>query len=207
MIVVIDNYDSFVFNVARYLRVLGADVEVIRNDAIAVADLAALRPRGVVISPGPRAPSGAGISVPLVRAMSKEVPILGICLGHQCIGEAFGGRTVAARRPLHGRASAITHDGSGIFAGLPSPLTAGRYHSLIVELEMSSPLVVTARSDEGEIMALAHRDLPAYGVQFHPESILTEHGGTLLANFLRLADAWHARPSHTSPQPRLVSSA
>ncbi|OPY98947.1 anthranilate synthase component 2 [Bradyrhizobium sacchari] len=191
MIAIIDNYDSFVFNIARHFRQLGESPEVIRNDAIAISDLVGLKPRAVVISPGPCTPTEAGISRTVVRELSGLVPILGICLGHQCIGSAFGGGIVRARRPMHGQASHITHDGKGLFKALPLPLRVGRYHSLVVELDDSSrsPLMVTARSDDAEIMALAHRDHPTYGVQFHPESILTPDGHRLLSNFLRLAEA------------------
>ena len=189
MIAIIDNYDSFVFNRARYFRELGEATEVIRNDAISVSDLGRLRPRAVVISPGPCTPTEAGISTAVVRVLSGHIPILGICLGHQCIGSVFGGRVVRAHRPMHGRASHVTHDGRGLFKDLPSPLCVGRYHSLVVEFDevCPSPLVVAARSEEGEIMALAHRHQPTYGVQFHPESILTRQGHALLTNFLRLA--------------------
>lgn len=192
MLVIIDNYDSFVFNIARCFRMLGATVEVVRNDQVDVDALVQLKPRGVVISPGPRTPAEAGVSVAVVRALSGHLPILGICLGHQCIGSVFGGRIVAARCLLHGQASPVTHDGEYLFAGLPSPLLVGRYHSLAVEFDesFSSPLVVTARSEDGEIMALAHRNAPTYGVQFHPESILTQYGDVLLANFLHLTDKW-----------------
>jgi anthranilate synthase/aminodeoxychorismate synthase-like glutamine amidotransferase len=187
MIAIIDNYDSFVFNVARYFRELGEETTVLRNDAVDVAGLLALGPRAVVLSPGPCAPAQAGISLDVIRELTGRLPILGICLGHQCIGEAFGGRVLRAKHPMHGRASEIRHDAAGLFAGLPNPLRAGRYHSLIVDLdETRSPLAVTARSEEGEIMALAHREAPTYGVQFHPESVLTAHGHDLLANFLRL---------------------
>ncbi|MGY4177661.1 para-aminobenzoate synthetase component 2 [Bradyrhizobium sp. USDA 4518] len=189
MIAIIDNYDSFVFNVARYFRELGEWTEVIRNDAISISDLIRLKPRAVVISPGPCTPVEAGISTAIVRELSGRVPILGICLGHQCIGSVFGARIARARRPMHGRAARIMHDGQKLFEELPSPLCVGRYHSLVVEFDESGPcpLVVTARSDEGEIMALAHHHHPTYGVQFHPESILTQHGHRLLRNFLRLA--------------------
>ena len=191
MIAIIDNYDSFVFNIARYLRQLGAEPQVFRNDAISVGELAALNPQAIVISPGPNAPDEAGISTEAVRALSGRIPLLGVCLGHQCVGRAFGGRIVQARRPMHGQASDIVHDGSGLFEGLPARFSAGRYHSLIVELdEAESPLVVTARSDEGEIMGLAHRGAPTFGVQFHPESILTEHGYRLLENFLKITQRW-----------------
>ena len=190
MIAIIDNYDSFVFNIARYFRELGETTEVIRNDATSVHDLVRLRPRAVVISPGPSTPTEAGISMAVVRELSGRVPILGICLGHQCIGSVFGGLVARARRPMHGRASHVTHDGKGLFKALPSPLCVGRYHSLVVELDDAprSPLMVTARSDDGEIMALAHRHQPTYGVQFHPESILTQFGHAIFSNFLRLAE-------------------
>lgn len=190
MILIVDNYDSFVFNIARYLRKLGAATEVIRNDALTVSDLVGLKPCAVIISPGPCTPLEAGISTAIVRELSGRFPILGICLGHQCIGSMFGGRVVRARRPMHGRSSQIAHDGRGLFTGLSSPLCVGRYHSLVVELdETCAPhLKVTARSEEGEIMALAHRYQPTYGVQFHPESILTQQGHLLLSNFLRIAE-------------------
>ncbi|OSI73783.1 aminodeoxychorismate/anthranilate synthase component II [Bradyrhizobium canariense] len=191
MIVIIDNYDSFVFNIARSFRKLGEATEVIRNDEVSVSDVAGLQPRAVVISPGPCTPSEAGISTAVVRELSGRVPILGICLGHRCIGSVFGGRIALARRPMHGRSSYVAHEGRGLFKELPSPLCAGRYHSLVVELESSAPLLtVTSRSDEGEIMALAHRYQPTYGVQFHPESILTQQGDVILMNFLRLAETF-----------------
>lgn len=188
MILIIDNYDSFVFNVARYLIENGATVSVVRNDAIEVSDVAALAPSGIVISPGPCAPDSAGISMDLVRSFSGKIPILGVCLGHQCIGEVFGGRVQRARMPMHGRASTIRHDGTGLFRGLPPTLSVGRYHSLIVELIKEEPLRATAWSEEGEIMALAHRDHLTFGVQFHPESILTEYGHDLFRAFLEVAE-------------------
>lgn len=182
------------FNIARYFRKLGAQTQVVRSDAISVTELAALKPRAIVISPGPCTPMEAGISTAVVRELSGCVPILGICLGHQCIGSVFGGRVVRAHRPMHGQASPITHGGRGLFKELPSPLWVGRYHSLAVELDLSeaSDLMVTARSDEGEIMALSHRHHPTYGVQFHPESVLTQEGHVLLMNFLRLAASFEA---------------
>lgn len=191
MIVIIDNYDSFVFNIARYFHKLGEATEVVRNDVVSVSDIVDLKPRAVVISPGPCTPSEAGISTAIVRQLSGSVPILGICLGHQCIGSVFGGRVARARRPMHGRSSCVTHDGRGLFKGLPSPLCVGRYHALVVELDelCSRHLAVTARSEEGEVMAIAHRYQPTYGVQFHPESILTEQGHVLLMNFLELVGA------------------
>lgn len=190
MIAIIDNYDSFVFNIARYFQELGEETEVIRNDASSVSDLVRLKPRAVVVSPGPCTPTEAGISTAVVRELSGHVPILGICLGHQCIGSVFGGRVARARRPMHGQASRVTHDGNGLFKALPSPLCVGRYHSLVVELDHASrsTLMVTARTDDGEIMALAHRHQPTYGVQFHPESILTQYGHAIFLNFLRLAE-------------------
>ncbi|UWU75813.1 aminodeoxychorismate/anthranilate synthase component II [Bradyrhizobium huanghuaihaiense] len=189
MIVIIDNYDSFVFNIARYFRKLGEATEVIRNDIVGVGDIVRLKPRAIVISPGPCSPTEARLSTTIVREFSGRIPILGICLGHQCIGSIFGGRVVRAKRPMHGRASYVTHVGQGLFKELPSPLCVGRYHSLVVELDESSDpsLGVTARSEEGEILALEHRHHPTFGVQFHPESILTEEGDKLLLNFLRLA--------------------
>jgi para-aminobenzoate synthetase component 2 len=189
MILVIDNYDSFVFNVARYFEELGQDVRVIRNDAIDIPGIRQLAPEAVVISPGPGAPRDAGISSAVIRELTGELPILGVCLGHQCIGAEFGGPVVPAKRPLHGRVSHLTHVGERLFEGLPQHLTVGRYHSLIVDStpEMDAVLSIDAVSEEGEVMALSHRTAPTYGVQFHPESILTEHGHALFANFLRLA--------------------
>ncbi len=185
MILVIDNYDSFVHNLARYIRELGWSTEVVRCDALSIDEIAAMEPSHIVISPGPCTPNEAGVSVPLVRRLGPAVPILGVCLGHQCIGQAFGGQIVRARRPTHGMASRIAHDGEGLFAGLPDPLHAGRYHSLVVEAaELPDELVVTARSEEGEIMALRHREHRIVGLQFHPESVLTAHGHDLLRGFL-----------------------
>ncbi|WP_102961067.1 anthranilate synthase component II [Mangrovicella endophytica] len=192
MILVVDNYDSFVFNVARYLRRLGAETSVIRNDALTLDGVRAMQPEAVILSPGPCTPHEAGISLELVRELSGTVPILGVCLGHQVIGEAFGGRVERAARPLHGRASAVEHQGTGLFTGLPAPMQAGRYHSLIVRETpaLDAALQVDARSEEGEIMGLSHRSHPTYGIQFHPESVLTEGGSDIFANFLRLAAAF-----------------
>jgi anthranilate synthase/aminodeoxychorismate synthase-like glutamine amidotransferase len=191
VILLLDNYDSFVFNLARYFEELGREPHVVRNDAITVEGAAALEPEAIVVSPGPCSPNEAGISLDLIRALSGKIPILGVCLGHQAIGQAFGGRVARARRPLHGRASRVVHDGTGLFEGLPDPVAVARYHSLIVELDpaYAGPLRVTGRSEEGEVMALAHAAHPTYGVQFHPESILTEGGHRLLENFLVKADA------------------
>ncbi len=183
MILVIDNYDSFVHNIARYLVELGEKVHVVRNDEVTPEDL---RVKGIVISPGPCAPREAGQSLNIVREQAGRIPMLGICLGHQVIGEAFGGKVVRAKHPMHGDYSTITHTGEGIFEGLPPAVTVGRYHSLIVEEVDDTPLMVTARSEDGEIMGLQHRDLPIHGVQFHPESILTEHGYDMLGNFLKV---------------------
>jgi para-aminobenzoate synthetase component 2 len=185
MILIIDNYDSFVHNVARYFTELGAETRVVRNDRVRGEDLDAAR--AIVISPGPCTPQEAGQSMDVIRSCSGRLPILGICLGHQAIGAVFGGRVTRARRPMHGEASEITHDGKGLFKGLPQRFGAGRYHSLIVELpETAGPLTVTARSEDGEIMGLRHASDPTYGVQFHPESILTEGGYDLLQNFLEV---------------------
>ena len=184
MILVIDNYDSFVHNVTRYLHELGAEAEVKRNDALTV-DAIGRGVKGIVISPGPCTPHEAGISLDIVRKLSGTIPILGICLGHQCIGEAFGGKVTRAKYPMHGEASAIRHQGQGVLSGIPDGFNAGRYHSLIVELEGDEPLTVTARSADGEIMGLEHKSHPTFGVQFHPESVLTEHGYDILRNFLK----------------------
>ena len=191
MILVIDNYDSFVFNIARYVEELGRPVRVLRCDRISAGEIGRAAPAALILSPGPGTPEGAGVSLPAVKALSGRIPILGICLGHQCIGAAFGGEVGRARTPMHGRISRIAHRGSGLFRGLPRPLAVGRYHSLIVRPgpEMAAHLDVDALSEDGEIMALSHRTHPTFGVQFHPESILTEAGHALLANFLDLAGA------------------
>ena len=184
-LVMIDNYDSFTYNLVQYLGELGAEVTVKRNDAIDVAGVRALRPSAVVISPGPCTPAEAGISLKILREMAGEVPILGVCLGHQCIGEAFGGKVARASRLMHGKTSPVIHDGNTIFAGLPSPFDAMRYHSLIVDPDsLPSALEVSARTAENEIMGLRHKELAVEGVQFHPESILTTEGKHLLKNFL-----------------------
>ena len=192
MILVIDNYDSFVFNIARYLAELGARPMVIRNDRISVAEAAVLAPEAIVISPGPCSPAEAGISTSLVRSLSGRLPILGICLGHQCIGAAFGAPVGRARRPMHGRRSAVRHNGCALFDGLPTPLAVGRYHSLVVDLadQAGDVLSPIAWSEDDEVMALAHRHHPTFGVQFHPESVLTDGGHRLLSNFLGLAEAF-----------------
>jgi para-aminobenzoate synthetase component 2 len=194
VILVVDNYDSFVFNVVRYFEELGETVRVVRNDALDVAGIRALNPEAVVISPGPCTPAEAGVSLSAIRELSGELPILGVCLGHQAIGAAFGGRVERAGRPLHGHATPIRHGGEGLFSGLPQPMQVGRYHSLIVTPtpEMERRLTVDAVSAEGEVMALSHRTHPTWGIQFHPESVLTENGHALFANFLKGARAWRA---------------
>jgi anthranilate synthase/aminodeoxychorismate synthase-like glutamine amidotransferase len=188
MILIIDNYDSFVFNIARYCQELGAETELRRNDFGTLKDIEALGPDQIILSPGPCGPQEAGLSLDIIKHFSGKVPILGICLGHQCIGEAFGGTVGRAKRPMHGLSSLIRHDGQGLFSGMPARLTVGRYHSLVVNLsdQSASPLKVTAWSEEDEIMGLEHVDHPTFGIQFHPESILTESGHHFLKNFLSL---------------------
>ncbi len=189
-VLVIDNYDSFTYNLVQYLGELGERPVVRRNDALGVEDVAAIRPRAIVLSPGPCTPADAGITVPLIRRWGAELPMLGVCLGHQAIGEAYGGRVVRARRVMHGKTSAVTHRGTGLFAGLPSPLEVMRYHSLVVDpASLPACLEVLARAvdDSDEIHAVAHRHHPVWGVQFHPESVLTAGGKQILANFLQLA--------------------
>jgi anthranilate synthase component 2 len=188
MLLMIDNYDSFTYNLVQYLGELGEEVRVYRNDAITLGEIAALKPARIVVSPGPCTPNEAGISVPLIRRFSGQIPILGVCLGHQSIGQAFGGRIVHARTLMHGKTSMIHHAGTGVFRGLPDPFEATRYHSLVIEREtIPECLEITAWTDDGEIMGVRHRSLPVEGVQFHPESILTQHGHELLRNFLEAA--------------------
>ena len=190
MLLVIDNYDSFTYNLVQYMGELGADLVVRRNDAITVDEVGALQPSAIVVSPGPCAPAQAGISVPLIQRWGSTIPTLGVCLGHQAIGEAYGGRVVRASRVMHGTRSDITHNGTGLFEGLPAPLPVMRYHSLIVEratLPDSLEVLAVATDDASEIHAVRHRSHPVWGVQFHPESILTTGGKTILRNFLALA--------------------
>ena len=195
MLLVLDNYDSFTYNLVQYAGELGADPVVYRNDALTPDEALALAPDAIVVSPGPCTPAEAGISVPLIRAAAGRVPVLGVCLGHQAIGEAFGGKVVRAPRLMHGKTCPVVHDQDELFEGIPSPFTAMRYHSLVVDPQSLPPsLVITAMSadrpgEEVEIMAMKHRDHPTYGVQFHPESIGTEHGKRLLENFLRVVQA------------------
>ncbi len=186
MLLMIDNYDSFTYNLVQYFGELGEEVRVVRNDAIDVEGIAALAPARIVVSPGPCTPAEAGVSLALIRAFAGKLPILGVCLGHQAIGQAFGGRIVHAGRVMHGKTSSISHAGKGVFAGLPSPFLATRYHSLAIErASLPDCLEITAESEDGEIMGVRHKAFELEGVQFHPESVLSEHGRALLKNFLR----------------------
>jgi len=199
MIVIIDNYDSFTYNLVQYLGEMESDLRVYRNDALTVEDIAAMNPSHIVISPGPCTPKEAGVSVPLIQHLGSQYPILGVCLGHQSIGQAYGGEIVRADRIMHGKTSEIFHNGHPLFRNVPSPFTATRYHSLIIRRE-SCPAVleIIAETKEQEIMAVAHREYPVWGVQFHPESILTHHGKQILRNFLDLGYEWLQRrtPAH-----------
>ena len=186
MILVLDNYDSFTYNLVQYLGELGAEVSVFRNDEISIERIEQLRPSHVVISPGPCTPNEAGITLELIGRLAGRVPLLGVCLGHQAIGQAFGGRVVRARRVMHGKVSRVGHDGKGVFRNVPNQFTATRYHSLVVERSsLPASLEVSAESEDGEIMGLRHRSLPVEGVQFHPEALLTEHGHKMLQNFIQ----------------------
>ena len=190
MLLIIDNYDSFTYNLVQYLGELGAEVVVRRNDAIGVEEIGELAPSAIVLSPGPCTPREAGVSVEAIRRWGSTIPILGVCLGHQAIGEAYGGEVVRAERVMHGKTSQITHDGTGIFAGLPSPMQVMRYHSLIVDRQTmpgALEIVAVASDDPTEVHAVKHREHPVYGVQFHPESVMTPQGKSLLENFLELA--------------------
>ena len=202
MILLIDNYDSFVYNLARYVSELGESPVVRRHDAIGIEEILALAPSHIVISPGPCSPKEAGISTEIVRRVGPTIPILGVCLGHQCIGAAYGGEILRAGAPMHGKTSRIHHSGAGLFHGLPSPFIATRYHSLVIGPASLPPtLEVTATSEDGEIMAVQHREHPVYGVQFHPESVLTEHGYRLLDHFL------HGVPAEPRTLPRAADGA
>ena len=186
MLLMIDNYDSFTYNLVQYLGELGAEVHTVRNDALTPDDVAELDPQGIVISPGPGTPDDAGVSLALIERFSGRIPLLGVCLGHQAIGQAFGGRVVRAKRVMHGKVDRVTHNGEGVFAGLPESFEVTRYHSLVVErATLPECLAVTASTSDGEIMGLRHREFDVEGVQFHPESIATEHGHAMLANFLK----------------------
>jgi anthranilate synthase component 2 len=185
MILMIDNYDSFTYNLVQYFGELGAEVSVFRNDEISVEKIEAMRPSHLVLSPGPCTPNEAGVTLPAIERLAGKVPILGVCLGHQAIGQAFGGKVVRAGQVMHGKVSRIEHDAKGVFRELPNPLVATRYHSLVVEqASLPACLEVTARSEDGEIMGLRHRSLPVEGVQFHPEALLTQHGHEMLQNFI-----------------------
>lgn len=193
MILIVDNYDSFTYNLVHYALELGAQIEVRRNDALSAAEALAMQPDGVILSPGPCSPNEAGICLDLIKSAPDSLPILGVCLGHQAIGQAFGGKVVQAKSIMHGKTSAVTHDGSGVFAGLPSPYLATRYHSLAVDREnLPDCLLINAGTADGEIMGLRHAARPVHGVQFHPESIATENGHALLKNFLDLTAAKRA---------------
>jgi len=186
MLLMIDNYDSFTYNLVQYLGELGQEVEVYRNDEIDLAKIESLKPRHIVISPGPCTPNEAGISVPLIKEFAGKIPLLGVCLGHQSIGQAFGGNIIHAKQLMHGKTSQVSHTNVGVFKGLPNPFTATRYHSLVIEREsIPDCLEITAWTEDGEIMGVRHKTLPIEGVQFHPESILTEYGHELLDNFLK----------------------
>jgi anthranilate synthase component 2 len=194
MVVLIDNYDSFTFNLVHYLGGLGADVVVHRNDRISVAEVIAAKPDAIVLSPGPCTPDDAGICLDLIDEAAADIPILGVCLGHQAIGQAFGGAVVRAPSPVHGKLSEVRHQGTSVFRGINGPFRATRYHSLVVERDtLPDALTVTAETDDRLVMGLAHKTLPVHGVQFHPESIASEHGHLMLKNFLELAAQWNAR--------------
>jgi anthranilate synthase component 2 len=203
MIVLIDNYDSFTFNLVHYLGELGAQVRVYRNDKIASAAVIAAEPDAIVLSPGPCTPREAGICLDLIVSASGKIPILGVCLGHQAIGDAFGGMVVRAPTPVHGKLSLIRHDGTGIFRGINAPFEATRYHSLVVDRgSLPDDLTVTADTEDGLIMGLAHRHLPLHGVQFHPESIASDHGHLMLKNFLDVAASWNASSGRRAAAPQ-----
>jgi para-aminobenzoate synthetase component II len=194
MILLIDNYDSFVHNLARYAGRTGRPRTVVRNDAITIQDIAVMAPEAIILSPGPCAPAQAGICLKVIEKFHRIIPILGICLGHQCIGEVFGGQTIRADNPVHGKASVIVHDSSDLFEGIPRTLRGGRYHSLVTELPPGARIEISARVMVGNtIMGLRHRHYPVRGLQFHPESVLTPHGAALMDNFLALADAWNVK--------------
>jgi anthranilate synthase/aminodeoxychorismate synthase-like glutamine amidotransferase len=191
MLLVFDNYDSFVYNLARYFAQVGWNYKVVRNNAITLNDIETMNPEAIILSPGPCSPKEAGICVDVVKNFGPTIPILGVCLGHQCVGEAYGAKTIRADAPVHGKASTIRHDGTDIFENLPQHIEVGRYHSLIVEPQENSPLMITARSAGQEIMAMRHSIYPVYGVQFHPESVLTPHGAQMVKNFTAITKNWH----------------
>ena len=188
MILLIDNFDSFVYNLARYGVESGASVKVVRNNAITIDEIRALKPDGIILSPGPKSPNEAGICLSVVQELHKEFPILGVCLGHQAIGQAFGGDVVRAIKPMHGKTEIIEHSGVGVLAGIASPTTVTRYHSLVVDMTNTKDLNVTSVTNKGEVMAIEHISLPVYGVQFHPEAVLTEQGRAMIKNFLDICN-------------------
>jgi para-aminobenzoate synthetase component 2 len=205
MFLVIDNYDSFTHNLARYFENAGEASKIVRNDEITLEDITALKPRAIIISPGPCTPQDAGICIDAIKKFGAHIPILGICLGHQAIGEAYGATTSRAAAPIHGKASTITHNAKALFKGLPSPMEVGRYHSLIVtppENAKSYPLKTTAKTEDGEIMAMQHTKHPVYGLQFHPESILTTHGEALVENFTAIVQTWHSKKPAQQAKPK-----
>jgi anthranilate synthase component 2 len=205
MIILIDNYDSFTFNLFHYLGGLGADVAVHRNDKISAVDVMAMAPDAIVLSPGPCTPNEAGICLDLINQAASSIPILGVCLGHQAIGQAFGGKVVRAT-PVHGKVSTIKHTGTGVFRGINGPLKATRYHSLVVErVTMPRELIVNAETDDQLVMGLMHTNLPVHGVQFHPESIASEHGHLMLKNFLDIAADWNAKRGRRTASPRATT--
>ncbi|HEX3438904.1 MAG TPA: aminodeoxychorismate/anthranilate synthase component II [Pseudolabrys sp.] len=207
MIVLIDNYDSFTFNLFHYLGGLGADVAVHRNDKISVADVIASEPEAIVLSPGPCTPNEAGICLDLIDKAADKIPLFGVCLGHQAIGQVFGGKVIRAPVPVHGKLSEIKHKGTGVFRGINGPFQATRYHSLVVErASLPSGLIVNAETGDGLIMGMMHESLPLHGVQFHPESIASEHGHVMLKNFLDLAAAWNAQRGRTSTPARKAAA-
>ena len=192
MVLVIDNYDSFVYNLVQYLGEFGQDIKVVRNDKIRIFEIEQLVPTHILISPGPCTPTEAGVSLEVIQRFKGAIPMLGVCLGHQAIGQAFGGQVIRAQRPVHGKVSTMYHDGQGVFAGIMNPFKATRYHSLLLEKEsLPSCLEITAQTEEGEIMGVRHREFPIEGVQFHPESILTEHGHVIMKNFLNMRGRNH----------------
>ncbi len=200
MFLVIDNYDSFVYNLARYVEQAGGKCKIVRNDALSIKAIKAMNPDGIILSPGPCTPDKAGICTELVKKLGSSVPILGVCLGHQCINEAYGGKTIRAETPVHGKAATILHKEEDIFDGLPNPMQGGRYHSLVSVLAEDSPLLVTAKTTDDNIMAIKHKTHPVFGVQFHPESILTEHGLSLIENYTKIAVHWSKTRSEDTRQ-------
>ncbi|MEZ5814068.1 MAG: aminodeoxychorismate/anthranilate synthase component II [Alphaproteobacteria bacterium] len=198
MFLVIDNYDSFVHNLARYFELAGTKTRIERNDALTIDDIHQLNPTALILSPGPCTPKEAGICVEAVKKLGPELPILGVCLGHQAIGEAYGAQTLRTNKPVHGKATQITHNGKDLFKTLPSPMQVGRYHSLIVDMPEACRLETTAQTADNEIMAIRHPVHPVYGVQFHPESILTENGQKLVQNFFDLTKQWHKKQKETA---------